>query len=174
MASPRAVRIPRPSRPAADAPLAPAEAGPTSAFRPNRAGTQRAVRLSLLFLVVLAALYAGFAIVQRGVPGASSPGGQFDLYFFTAVTAVVAVAGTFVALGQAPRGVEVSPTETVVVGRFGQRRSFPPLGVLQVREVRSYRTALLSSAPVAVYELTPKKGVSRTVLVEQGLFDAAA
>ncbi len=170
MSSPRAVRIARTSRPAEPASARPSE--PAATFRPNRAGTQRAFRLSLIFLVALAALYGGFVAEQRGVAGASSPGGLFDLYFFTAVTAVVGVVGTLVAVGQAPRGVELSSERTVLVGRFGGRRTFPPIGPLHLRLVRSYRSGLLSSAPVAVYELSPEKGASRTVLLEEGIFDA--
>jgi hypothetical protein len=170
MQSPRAVRIPRAGPPRPEAAPAPAPAPGT--FRPNRAGTQRATRLSVLFLVVLAALYVGFVLVQRGAVGATSPGGRFDLYFFTAITAAVAVVGVVVAIGQAPRGIEVTAAATVVVGRFGTRSAFPALGTFPIRQVRSYRTAFLSSTPVAVYELAPARGASRTLLIEQGIFDA--
>lgn len=130
------------------------------------------MRLTVVFLIVLGALYVGFVIVQHGERGGTTAGAVFDLEVFSLIAAAVALVGSLTAIGQAPRGVEVSERATVVVGRMGGRTEFPPLERLKVREVRTFRDGILSHDPVSVYELTPERGATRTVLIEHGIFDA--
>ncbi len=171
MASPRAVRIPIAGPPAPEAPPAPLPSAPTSGaeWRPNRAGTQRAIRLSLFYVVLLAAIYALFVALERTSPGGTSSGGMDGIYAFTAVAAVLAAGGTLFALTVAPRGIEVGPAATVVVGRWGRRQSFPPPGRLELREVRHYEPGLLSQEGVVAVELARERGRPRTFLLEKGL-----
>ncbi len=138
----------------------------------NRSATQRALRLSLLYAVVLAALYAFLAVIARSATGGQSPGATAGLALFGGVAVVVGLLGVGLALSSAPRRIELAGDATVLVGRFGQRRRLPPLGALDVRVVRQYRAGLLSAAPVQQVELTPRtKGRRVTFLVEEGLLE---
>jgi hypothetical protein len=175
MITPRAIRIPRsPSdypktvrgraneRPS---PL-PVSPGPR---HPNRAGTQRATRLTLLYLVVLALLYSGFVLYDRSAPGGTSPGAQGGLIDFSAVALVLAVVGALLSLAPAPRAVERSSTSLVVVSRWGRRTEWAPLDEVTVRRVRQYPAGLLSDAPVDSVEVSGRGRRTRSYLVEAGL-----
>jgi hypothetical protein len=166
MASERAVRIRR--RPGA-APPGPAAAGPAGAYRPNRAGTQRAVRLTLLFLVLLAALYVLLVALDRSTPGGTTSGATSGLYLFSEIAALIGVGGAVLTLAQAPRGVEFRPQATIVVGRFGRRRPFPPEGSLSVRSLRRYPRSFLAGEPVLTLELTRENGRRATIWLEEGI-----
>ena len=167
MSGGRVVRIAKGPAAASSAPLP--DRSELSVWHPNRAGTQRAVRLTLLYVVFLAVLYGVFLGLDRTAPGGGSAGASAGLWGFSLVALVLGVGGALFALSQAPRGVEVGPTATVVVGRWGLRRAFPPVGQLAIREVRHHPAGILSSAPVVAVELTSSRGRRITCFLEQGI-----
>lgn len=175
MSTSRAIRIPRgPSADRGAPPLATAEGPPTSPVslgfaQPNRAGTQRAVRLTLFYLVVLALLYLGFVLWDRSAPGGSSPGAEGGLIDFSAVALVLAGVGVFLSLAPAPRAVERLPTSLVVVDRWGRRVEWTPLDEVTFRTLRHHPAGLLSDAPVDSVQVSHRGGRTRTYLVEAGL-----
>lgn len=166
MSSGRAVRIPRSGPPSPGAPAP----GPVLR-KVNGAGTQRAFRLSILYVVVLGVLYAVLASLEETGPGAGSSGAATDLIVITVLAIGLAVGGVVFALSQAPRAVEFEPNATVVVGRWGRRRPFPALASLAVREVRQYPAGLLSSAPVVAVELRGERGRPTTMMLEKGILE---
>ncbi len=170
MASPRPVRIPR-GRPTASpaGAGAPAPARPYAVeIRPNTSGTRRARRVATLFLVAMAALYGILVAFDRLAPGGSRPSATAGLELFSAIAVVIAAAGVLLSLANAPRAVELRPEATIVVGRFGNRREFPPVGELETRLLRRYPTGLLSPTPVEVVELSGPRG-TRAYLMEPGI-----
>ncbi len=177
MATPRAVRIPRSppgsaGPPVPEPPLVPA-VGPAAASRSverreNRAGRQRALRLTTIYLGALLLMYLGFVALDRFSPGGTSPTATDGLFLFTGLAALFAVGGSMVTLGPAPRAVEVGPTAVVVVEWSGRRRTFPPLADLRVDVVRRYPAGLLSRDPVEAVELTGDRR-RRTYQVTEGL-----
>jgi hypothetical protein len=91
------------------------------------------------------------------------------LLYFTIFAALLAVAGVLIALGAAPRALEVSPTAVVVEGRWGRRRSFPPLDALRVEVVRRYPAGFLSGDPVESVEIGDGRRGRRTYQLGVGL-----
>lgn len=177
MASPRPVRIPRPSAPGTaravrtvTVPRGP-PSGPVET-RVNRAGTRRAARLTFLFLVGVSAVYFASYLYDRGSPGGSSPGVETDLFVFGLVALALGFAGAVVSLGAAPRSVELTPDSIVVVGRWGGRTAWTPRSAVQVRVLRRYLPGVLASEPVESVELAGM-GRRRTYLVEAGAFETA-
>lgn len=167
MASPRAVRIPRsaPPRPVRVV----AETGGSVERRPNVGGSQRAVRLTLSYLIALAVLYLVLVEYGRSAPGGTSPGAQDTLLLFGGIAVALGAVGAGFSLTPAPRAVEVSPYHVVVVGRWGRRTKWPPLGETTVRVVRSYRAGPLSSTPVESVEMWATGRRPKVYLLEQGL-----
>jgi hypothetical protein len=173
MAEPRAVRIPRTAgestarevRPAV-APETLGNAGP--GLRVNRAGRQRAIRLTAIYLVALLAMYVGFVALDRGTPGGGSEAVTSGLFLFSGIAALLALGGACITLSPAPRSVEVTPAEVVVVEWTGRRRTFPPLSELRVDVIRRYPAGLLSSDPVETVELTGGRR-RRTYQLTEGL-----
>ncbi len=173
VSEPRAVRIPRTASPD-DRPSPLPGVLPTSGtFRANRAGTQRAVRLAVLYAVGLAVLYGLLVLLDRSAPGGGGSGATAGLELFSAIAALLGAGGVLFALSQAPRGVEIGETATVVVGRWARRRSFPPLAAAGAHLVRRFPASFLSDAPVVVVELTSLSGRRSTFLLEEGLLPAA-
>ena len=174
MSEPRAVRIPR-SRGASATPPDDADrrvraTGPAvTGLKPNRAGTQRVVRLTVVFLVVLAALYAGFAIYARSSPGGATPGAQTALVEITLLAIVLALAGTILTLNTAPRAIGALPDGFVVVGRWGRRTQWTPLHAVTVRRVRRYPAGFLSGEDVDSVEVFGTGQRRRSYLIEAGL-----
>ncbi|HTW77290.1 MAG TPA: hypothetical protein VMG14_05935 [Thermoplasmata archaeon] len=186
MATPRAVRIPRPSRsepptgpgPAPVAPDAAAatEGGPDIGaaiesapdVRANDAARRRARRLVLIYLLPLLAMYLGFLELDRLAPGGSSVFGSIGTLVFTGLFAVLALAGVLLTLAPVPRAVEVGPAAVVVVEWTGRRRTFPPLPDLRVEVVHRYPAGVLSDASVVTVELTGGKR-RRTYHLTDGL-----
>jgi len=173
VAAPRAIRIPRPAAgeegSASPAASAVAAGAPLPRRQANAAGTQRAVRLTLVYLVFLGALYVGFLALARstaGGPGLSAENGTLS---FTILAAVLAIGGTMISLHPAPRYVETSSTATVVVGRWGRRHTYPPLAEIEAREVRRYAPGMLSGAPVLLVEVSGGPSPRATFLLEEGL-----
>lgn len=185
MAASRAVRIPRLHSAGAAAPTtmgtadlarertAAAGTGATHGRRRNGAGTQRAVRLTICFLVALVAIYAGFALYDRGAPGGSAPALANGMLLFAAIFVAFAVFGSLYTLYPAPRALEVGEDHVTVVGRFGRRRRFPRLELLSVRVVRSYPAGWLAESPVELVEVWGEDTGVHGYLVETGLFAGA-
>ncbi|MGI0070778.1 MAG: hypothetical protein ACRECT_01695 [Thermoplasmata archaeon] len=174
MASPRAIRIPR-VRPGAPAPDVPPPEEPGSPpprrveRRRNQAGLERAHRVAAIYLGALAVLYVGFLLLDRSAPGGTSPAVAMGMLYFTAIAAALGVAGAVVALSPAPRAIEQGADELVVVEWWGHRRTFSPLGALQVSVVQRYPSVLLSSRPVEAVEIGTTAGGRRTYHLEAGL-----
>jgi hypothetical protein len=176
-AAPRAIRIPRarsadatrPVRiPVSRPPPGPATTGPPSERRQNRAGTQRALRLTLLYVTSVAVLFAAFALAAETTPAGSSSGAAQDLLLFGLVALLIGGTGSLFVLGSTPRAIELTGSELVVVGRFGQRLRFSLGPTLSVRRVRRYGASFLSSSPVEAVELSAG-GVRRTFVIEEGI-----
>lgn len=179
MATPRAIRIPRapsalpsppPPSPGPATPELPAEGSPAPVDRRrNQAATERASRLAVIYLGALLVLYIGFVLLDRASPGGTSSAAETGVGYFTAITAVVGLVGTVVALSPAPRSVEVRADSFVVQEWTGRRRTFPPLGELRVSVVRRYPRSFLSSRPVEMLELGTLAGGRRSYQFEEGL-----
>jgi hypothetical protein len=165
MASPRAVRIPRPPSGPRTAP----GSGEVTDHRPNAAGTQRAFRFALLYLFILLLLDLVLVALDLTSSEASSPGLQGDLRLFLAIAVVLAVGSVVFALSPAPRSVDVRASGVVVVGRWGTRVEFPSIDRLDARVVRHYPAGLLSSKPVDMVSVTDLGGRRHTYQVESGL-----
>lgn len=180
MASPRAVRIPR-SRPTSAATPAPTSApsdqpdalATPPARRANVAGSQRAVRLTILFVVVLALLYASFVLYDRTAPGGTASAEDNGILLLSVLFVVFALGGAIFTLTPAPRRVEVEPDRLVVVGRWGRRRTWPPLDQLSVYVARRYPAGWLASGPVELVELSADGVPRQSYLIEAGLFEGA-
>ena len=180
MATSRPVRIARsphpvgPSSPATapGAVEAPAAPLPVAAAdrRENAGGSQRVVRVTTLYLVVLIALYAGFVLYDRSTPGGTASPESNGVLLFTGIFVAFALGGAFFTLHPAPRAVEVTPDHLTIVGRWGGRRVLPPLETLSSRAVRRYAAGWLSDAAVEQVELWGADAPLRTYLVEDGLF----
>jgi hypothetical protein len=173
VASPRAVRIPRSvSEPAPRAEEAAARAPvrETIERRPNTAGTQRAVRVALVYLLALALLFLGLVLYDRSAPGGRTPGAEGTLLLFAGVAALVGALGAVVSLSPAPRAVEVTPEHVVVVGRWGRRTVWPRRGEITVRVVRRYPAGGLTPRTVESVEVWSTGRPPKSYLVEEGLF----
>jgi hypothetical protein len=168
VASPRAVRIPR--APAASRPAAPA--GDLVDHRPNVAGTQRAFRFAVLYLIVLLALDLILVALDLTSSEASRPGLQGDLRLFLAIAGVLAVGSVVFALSPAPRFVDVRSTGVVVVGRWGSRVAYPAIDRLDARVLRHYPAGFLSSKPVDMVSVADTAGRRHTYQVESGLLNS--
>jgi hypothetical protein len=179
MATPRAIRIPRPTSdssrdsppPSALAPRTPAPertTGPVE-LRKNVAGFQRAFRLGTIYLIALVVLYVAFLLLDRSSPGGTSPAAEMGALYFTGIATLLAFGGVVLALNSAPRAIEVRPDSVVVIAWWGRRREFPPLSDLRVSVVRRFPSSFLSATPVEVIQLGDRKGHFRTYHVEEGL-----
>ena len=172
MAGPRVVRIPR-GPPVSPAPLEETPSSPVgperSDLRPNVGGSQRAVRLALLYLFALALVYLIFVVSARSTAGGTSPGGQDALLLFTAGAVLFGVAGAVLALHPAPRSIEATPSRYVVRGRWGGRTVWPRSSELTVRVVRRFPPRGLSAVGVELVELSAPGRSPRSYLVEAGL-----
>jgi hypothetical protein len=163
MASSRPVRIPR----ASSAPARVAAGAPER--RPNTAGTQRAFRFAILYVLALAALDGVFVALDLTSSEANRPGLVADLQIFLGLAIVLAVGAVIFALTPAPRWVEVDPRRTVVQGRWGTRREFPPLAELERSVQRRYPAGFLASRPVEMVRLVDRRGRATTYQIQEGL-----
>ena len=173
MGSPRAVRIPRSASvgtlPADDGSRAPAR----RARRENVAGTQRAVRLTLVYLAFLLVLYVVFLGLERSAPGGSSSAAGNGLLVFTALAGALAVGGALFSLSPAPRWVELDSTGVVVVSRWGRRHRYAPADRLPTRVLRRYPPGPLSHSAVVSVEVSGGPSARRTFLLEEGILTRA-
>ena len=142
--------------------------------RPNVGGSQRAVRLAVLYAVVLTALYAGFVLYDRTAPGGTSSPSTNGVLLFTVLFLAFGIGGVVYTLSPAPRAVEVDLARVTVVGRWGRRRSFPPLDRLSVRIVRRYPAGWLAGTEVELVEVWGPDAPVRGYLVEEELFTGAS
>jgi len=173
MSEPRPVRIARTS---GSPPAKTSEARDRSAagpapvdFRPNRAGTQRAYRISLVYLVILIALYLAFALSSRDSPGGTGAAATTNLGLFTLAAAVLAVGGVAFTFTPVPRGILREADGFVLVGRWGNRSEWRPLSQVTIHRVRHYPAGFLASAPVDSVELTREGRGRRSYFLETGL-----
>ena len=174
MNEPRAVRIPRPRTSSggpeehARAPVRRTEVA-VSELRPNRAGTQRVVRLTCVYLIVLTVLYTGFALYARSSPGGASSGAHTALIEITILAVILALVGAILTLTPAPRAVGELPDGFVVVGRWGRRTEWTPLREVTVRRIRRYSAGFLSGEEVDSVEVFGARQRRRSYLIEAGL-----
>lgn len=141
--------------------------------RPNVGGTQRAMRLAIVFVVTLAILYTGFVLYDRSAPGGTAPPQTNGLLEFTGFFLAIAAGGTVLSLTSAPRALEVEPHRVVIVGRWGRRRAFPCLDLLSVHVVHRYPVSWLAGSPVDLVEVWGEDTPRRSYLVETDLFQGA-
>ena len=163
--SPRAVRL-------AAAPTRqpiPADTGPRE-WRPNGAATRRAVRLSVLYAAAIAAVYAGLAGLALSGPTGATVGTSEDLLLAGGLAAMLAAAGVVVSLGSAPRGVELSDAETVIVGRFGHRYRFPGRGQIRPTVLQRFPAGWLAPAALETVEIAGGT-TRRSFLLEEHLLE---
>ncbi len=144
--------------------------GGRAVVRPNSAGSQRALRLTLLYLLALGALYLVFALYEETMPYGSGTGAGNGLLLFSGLAAVLAVVGPYVTLSPAPRRIEIRSSSVVVVGRWGGRTEWAPWSEVSQRIVRRYPAGFLSGEPVQSIEITISGRSPRTYLVGTDLF----
>jgi hypothetical protein len=147
--------------------------GPPTDRRVNRAATQRAIRLSVLYALGIAAVYALLVGIALEGPTGSSAGTAGDLLFAGLLALVLAAIGVLVSLGTAPRAVELGDAETVVVGRFGRRYHFPARDRLHTTVLQRFPAGLLS--PVTLESVEIAGGTTRrSFLLDEGLLELSA
>jgi hypothetical protein len=136
----------------------------------NTAGSSRALRTFLFFLVALAVIYAIFMsfAVQSAVSGANSTVEAI----LTASVAVALGIGWWVTLGQAPTTAYVQGDKLVVHERTGRARRFPMDG-LRVTMLRTNGRGFLGPEPTEFVELSVPGGPHHTYLVGSHFFDFA-
>jgi len=127
----------------------------------------------MIYVVVLAVLYLGLALLAREAPGGASGGASSDLTVFGEVAFVVAIVGAVLTLGSAPSAVEVGPGATVVIGAFGNRRRYEAGPHLSVRVVRRLPAGFLAEGVVESVEVADGAR-RRTYLVDEGLLRPTA
>lgn len=167
----RIVRRPAPRpevvRPAESEILPPSE---PLAFRENRAGTSRALRLFLIFGLGLAAIYLFFLAlaVTSPSPGVNSAPLVYGL--LTGMTAVLAVFGWSITLGRTPRSFRVATDGIVVRERMGGLRRFANSAQLRVRVTARYDRGLLGREATEMVELSVDRRGKKNYLVTAGVF----
>ena len=158
-----------PTAPSIEAPPPSEPTGaPTRDRRTNRAATRRARRLTILFVVGIAAIFLAFALADRSSTTGGSPGAVLDLWFTGGIALAVALAGALLTLTSAPSAVEVSLEAVVVVGALGGRRRFERGPRLSVRTLRRMPIGWLAPGGVESVEIA-SGGVRRTYLMDEGL-----
>jgi len=165
----RAVRIPRDRATPGPGPAAAAQRAPT--IRPNRGGRERSIRIAAVYAGAVLALTAVLAALDLTGANASRPGDQQGLELFLGVAFLMVLGSVVYAVSPAPRRVEVRAESVVVVGRWGRRRSFPPLGSLGIQVVRHFPPGPLTPYPVDVVRVTDARDRIATYEVESGLLD---
>jgi hypothetical protein len=168
MSGSRAVRIPRsraPARPAVS------PVGWTGDRRENRAGTQRAVRTTVLYVVAVLALTLMLTALDLSSSEGGRPAVLQGLELFLLIAALLIVGSSVFALSPAPRYLEVGADRIVVVGRWGGRRELGPFDSLAPRVRKHLPAGFLSSDAVDMVEVTDAAGRRHTYQVDVGFFD---
>jgi hypothetical protein len=137
----------------------------------NRAGTQRAVRVAVLYVVAVLALTAILTALDLNSSEASRPAVQQGLELFLGVAFALIVGSVLFTFYPAPRSVEVVGGEATVVGRWGRRHELGPIDGLVPKVVRHFPAGPLSTRPVDMVEVRDGRGRKRVYQVESGLFD---
>jgi len=138
-------------------------------IRPNRAGTQRAIRLSALYVALLTVLYATFALIGRSAPGGTGSAGADELAIFSIAAVVLAVVGVVFTFTPVPRAVVPREDGFLIIGRWGRRSDWSPLDEITIHRVRRYSPGLLASGPVDSVELSRDGRGRKSYLIEAGL-----
>jgi len=136
----------------------------------NSAGSTRALRTFLMFLIALAVIYAIF--MDFAVTTAATGANSTVEAVLTASVAIALVFGWWVTLGQAPTVAYVQGDRLVVHERTGTHRRFPLEG-LRVTLLRSNGRGLLGPDATEFVELSIAGGVRHTYLVGTHSFDFA-
>jgi hypothetical protein len=137
----------------------------------NRAGTQRAVRTTLLYMGAVIVLTGVLTALDLSSAEASRPAVQQGLELFLGIAVLLVLGSAAFALTPAPRHLEIAPDEVVVVGRWGRRRAFGPLSELRPQVLKHFAGGVLSSRSVDMVEVSDRAGHRHTYQVESGLFD---
>jgi hypothetical protein len=180
MGAPRAVRIPRASSAPGTDPgpvmegKSPVGSRSEAARVANRAGTQRVVRLTAIYLLVLAVLYFGFELYARSVPGNTGPAATTEFLEFTLVAVVLGIVGAVLTLSPAPRAVVRTSKGFAVVGRWGRVVEWGPPESVTVRRVRRYPAGFFSERPVESLEVSGSGRRVRSYLLESGLLSESS
>ncbi len=169
MSTPRPVRIPK----GIAAPRAPTD-GTLRDHRPNEAGTQRAFRFAILYLLALVILDVILVALDLTSAEAGRPGVESGLQLFIGIAVLLAVGSVLFALSPAPRYVDIRTDGVIVAGRWGQKTWFPPVEQLEAKVLRHYPAGLLSSNGVDLVQVADRNGRRRTYQVETGLFSVRA
>ena len=149
---------------------APGAGRPLPERRENVGARRRAIRLSLLYGIGLAAVYAALVASAQTAPSGGSAGSSEDLLLAGLLAAALAAAGALVALGAAPRAVVVGEDVTVVIGRFGHRYRYPGRARLRTTVLQRVPAGLLSPVPLESVELAGGSS-RRAFLIEEGLLE---
>ena len=144
--------------------------GPLLELRPNRAATRRAIRLSVLYVAAVGAIYAGLVALADAGPVGGSPGVVGELLLAGGIAAAIVVVGIVVNLGAVPRAVELRAGSTVVVGRFGRRYRFPPSTELRATVLARIPSGLLAASALETVEIAGGS-TRRSFLLEEHLLD---
>jgi hypothetical protein len=136
----------------------------------NDAGSTRAFRTFLFFLVALAVIYGVF--ISFAAQSASNGANSTVEAVLTASVAVALVVGWWVTLGQAPTVAYVQGDHLVVQSRTGRARRFPMDG-LRVTMMRTNGRGFLGPDPTEFVELSAPGGPRQTYLVGSHFFDFA-
>jgi hypothetical protein len=151
-----------------------AGAGPTlrasTPHFPNSAGSSRALRTFLVFLVGLAVIYGLF--MGLAVRTADVSASYLVEEVLTAAVAIALVVGWFVTLGQAPAAAWVENGQLVVRERTGRSRRFP-VATARFLVLRTNGVGPLGPEPTEFVEVSVPRGAGRTYLVGAHFFDFA-
>jgi hypothetical protein len=145
-------------------------AGPPTRRFTNVAGSSRALRTFLLFVVLLAVIYGVF--MDLAVTSVVNGTNYAVEGILTASVAVALVVGWFVTLGQTPSAAWVENGQLVVLGRMGRPRRFPT-DTVRIHVLRSNGAGLFGPEPTEFVEISLAGGTRRTYLVGTHFFDFA-
>ncbi len=132
----------------------PESSEPKVPFRPNRGATTRGLRLSLLYGVGIAAVYAFLVALTRSSSTGGTSGATYELELAGLLAAVLGVGGALLVVSSTPRGVLLGEEEVVIVGRFGGRHPFPRGARLRRRVVQRFPPGILSPVAIESIELS--------------------
>ncbi|MGC2290131.1 MAG: hypothetical protein WA688_09805 [Thermoplasmata archaeon] len=176
----RAVRIPRdgdgssiavePPSSLRSPPPSTTSPGTVSRRFTNSAGSSRALRTFLFFLVALAVIFGVF--MDFAVTSVVSGTNYAVEAILTVSVAVALIIGWFVTLGQAPSVAWVQNGQLVVRERTGRTRRFPT-DTVRIHVLRSNDPGPFGPEPTEFVELSAPGGARRTYLVATHFFDFA-
>jgi hypothetical protein len=136
----------------------------------NDAGSSRALRTFLLFVVLLAVIYGVF--MDLAVTSVANGTNYAVEVVLTVSVGVALVIGWFVTLGQTPSAAWVENGQLVVIGRIGRARRYPT-DTVRIHVLRSNGAGLFGPEPTEFVEVSLPGGTRRTYLVGTHFFDFA-